>query len=95
VTAAPLEAALAGDSADARALAAILGRMAALGIERHALLLRRGPTVRAILYVAGQEQADLIITGSRHALTYFPGSVANAVVQLAPCPVLVAHPPAS
>jgi universal stress protein A len=48
--------------------------------------------VSAIIDLAGQRKCDLIVIGShgRHGLRRFlEGSVAEHVVQLAPCPVLV------
>lgn len=60
------------------------------------LLLQEGPDVRAeILAEAGAFQVDLIVMGS-HGRTGLPrlllGSVADAVLRQAPCPVLVVPP---
>jgi nucleotide-binding universal stress UspA family protein len=89
ITTVPLEAALADETPVARFLQATLFRMDAEGVEPHALLLRRGPTVRTVLYVAEQEKADLIIVGSQAEPGFFLDSVASDVVQWAPCSVLV------
>jgi nucleotide-binding universal stress UspA family protein len=89
ITTVPLEAALADETPVARFLQATLFRMDAEGLEPSALLLRRGPTVRTVLYIADQEKADLIIVGSQSEPGFFLDSVASDVVQLATCSVLV------
>jgi nucleotide-binding universal stress UspA family protein len=56
-----------------------------------------GPAAKAILAVAGDIDADLIVTGSRargRVARAVLGSVSTELVQHAPCDVLVAHPPA-
>ena len=55
-----------------------------------------GPAAKAILVVAEDIEADLIVTGSRArgavARTLL-GSVSNEILHGAPCDVLVVHPP--
>jgi len=87
-----LEEALSADGPDARLIQPTLSHMAGVGLERQLLLLRRGPTVETILYVAEQEDADLIVIGSRLKPAFFPDSAAGAVVELAQCSVLVIRP---
>jgi nucleotide-binding universal stress UspA family protein len=67
------------------------------GLEGHSLLVY-GVPFQGILDTAQAQQVDLIImsthgrTGLKHVLL---GSVAEKVVRLAPCPVLVTRSPAS
>jgi nucleotide-binding universal stress UspA family protein len=92
ITALSFEAAQTAEPSRAPFLQATRARMEAAGLAHPALLLRRGPTVETILYVAAQEQADLIVVGSQGPHTYFLDSTANAVVQLAAHSVLVVRP---
>jgi nucleotide-binding universal stress UspA family protein len=84
--------ALSAKTPDASFLRATLLRVEAVGLEQQALLLRRGPTPGAILYIAEQEQVDLVIVVSQAKPAFFLDSMASAVVQLAPCSVLVVRP---
>jgi nucleotide-binding universal stress UspA family protein len=55
-----------------------------------------GPAGKAILTVADDIEADLIVTGSRgrgRVARAVLGSVSSEIVQRAPCDVLVVHPP--
>jgi len=57
--------------------------------------LRCGDAVTAIVQLAADIEADLIVVGShvKHGLQRFlSGSLAESVLRLAPCPVLVARP---
>jgi nucleotide-binding universal stress UspA family protein len=59
------------------------------------LQVRRGDPAEAILRVAEDEAADLIVVGSRGLSTvarFFLGSVAERVARHAPCPVLLVRP---
>jgi len=87
-----LEDALSADGPGSRLIQPTLSHMAEVGLERQLLLLRHGPTVETILYVAEQEHADLIIIGSQLKPAFFLDSTAGAVVQLARCSVLVIRP---
>ncbi len=65
-------------------------RAAGVGSVDHLLL--EGPPAQAILDSLGAKPPDLLVVGSRGASAtrrLFLGSVSNAVVQAAPCPVLV------
>lgn len=72
-------------------LEAQVGKCRAAGVGA-AALVREGSPARAIAEVADSEEADLIVisthgyTGLKHVLM---GSIAEAVVRYAPCPVLV------
>ncbi len=68
-------------------------RAAGAGPVDHLLL--EGPPAQAILDSLGAKPPDLLVVGSRGASAtrrLFLGSVSNAVVQAAPCPVLVVRP---
>ena len=68
-------------------------RAAGVGTVDHLLL--EGPPAQAILDSLGAKPPDLLVVGSRGASAtrrLFLGSVSNAVVQAAPCPVLVVRP---
>jgi nucleotide-binding universal stress UspA family protein len=68
-------------------------RAAGVGSVDHLLL--EGPPAQAILDSLGARPPDLLVVGSRGASAtrrLFLGSVSNAVVQTAPCPVLVVRP---
>ncbi len=57
--------------------------------------LRSGKTVREIVQLATEVHADLIVVGSHrgpHLRQWAIGSTAGHLVQIAPCPVLVASP---
>jgi nucleotide-binding universal stress UspA family protein len=59
-------------------------------------VLKTGSAPEAILDAAADERADLIVIGThgRTGLTRLViGSVAERVVRMAPCPVLVVKPP--
>ena len=79
-----------------RRLEAYLARVTAAGLTG-AMVLVQGSPYHAIVETAQARQVDLIImgthgrTGLRHVLM---GSVAEKVVQLAACPVLVTRQPA-
>lgn len=72
-------------------LEALVAECGAAGVKATALV-REGSPARAIAEVADSEEADLIVisthgyTGLKHVLM---GSIAEAVVRYAPCPVLV------
>ncbi len=68
-------------------------RAAGVGSVDHLLL--EGPPAQAILDSLGAKPPDLLVVGSRGTSAtrrLFLGSVSNAVVQAAPCPVLVVRP---
>ncbi|MDP8924901.1 MAG: universal stress protein [Chloroflexota bacterium] len=81
--------------ATARAyLDVLVAGMSAAGV-RAAALIRTGPTAASILDEARGHQADLIILGAnvRPVLrSVVIGSIADAVVRAAPCPVLLVRP---
>jgi nucleotide-binding universal stress UspA family protein len=84
--------------ADTRqALAACLQRVHAAGVQGNMLRVH-GTPCQGIVEMAKETGADLIIMGTQ-GRTGLPhlllGSVAERVVRLAPCPVLVTHPTAS
>lgn len=78
-------------------LAALCARKQGHGVPLSSKLLS-GPPAEAIADCARDERIDLIVVGSRsrpgvrHLLL---GSVAERVLRLAPCPVLVVHPSAA
>ena len=68
--------------------------LAARGVSLETLILE-GNVPQEILTAAGNLEIDLIVLGSRGRsglLAVLLGSVAQRVVELAPCPVLVARP---
>jgi nucleotide-binding universal stress UspA family protein len=73
-----------------------LARVTAAGLEGEIAVVHGAP-FQEILNTAKARQVDLIIMGT-HGRTGLPhvllGSVAEKVVRLAPCPVLVARQPA-
>ena len=82
-------------------LEALCSRKKSLGVALRGSLLsgqaQGGPagTAEAIAQFAREEAADLIVIGSRSrpgVRHFFLGSVAERVLRLAPCPVLVVHP---
>lgn len=84
-------------------LDAVCRRKAGLGVPLRGRLLSGGAaggggpagTAEAIAECAREEGADLIVIGSRSrpgVRHFFLGSVAERVLRLAPCPVLVVHP---
>jgi nucleotide-binding universal stress UspA family protein len=79
----------------AHRMQACLERVTAGGLEGEVTVVR-GVPFREILETAKMQQVDLIImgtqgrTGLQHVLM---GSVAEKVVRLAPCPVLVVRQP--
>jgi len=82
-----------GDEPDLAALAAGLAE-AGLSRDRIELHLASGDVASALLELAAAEEIDLVAAGRRghggwHDLIL--GSIADKLLQLAPCPVLVAH----
>lgn len=84
-------------------LEAVCNRRKGLGVPLRCRLLSGrasgggGPagTAEAVAEYAREERADLIVIGSRSrpgVRHFFLGSVAERVLRLAPCPVLVVHP---
>ena len=77
----------------AHSMQACLDRVTAGGLEGEAVVVH-GVPFQEILETARRQQIDLIVmgtqgrTGLQHVLL---GSVAEKVVRLAPCPVLVVH----
>lgn len=74
----------------ARQLGEVAGRARAEGVETEELLLR-GFADEAIVQVARERVADLILMGThgrRGAGRFFLGSVAARVIASAPCPVM-------
>lgn len=72
----------------------ITSRLRAAGLDARALV-RTGPVAATVLATAREEGATLLILGStvRHLLSRLrPGSVAEAIVRGAPCPVLLVRP---
>lgn len=78
-------AAVAQEVVDA-AVAAV--RLTGVGVHGHAIV---GDPVSALLDVAGRENADLIVVGSRgmHGIKRALGSVPNTISHRAPCSVLI------
>ena len=78
-----------------RSLASCLERVTAAGLEGDMVMVH-GVPFHEIIEMAKTQQVDLIVmgthsrTGLQHILL---GSVAEKVVRLAPCPVLVARQP--
>ncbi|MFO0575896.1 MAG: universal stress protein [Polyangia bacterium] len=78
-------------------LAALCARKQGRGVSLSSKLLS-GPPAEAIADCARDERIDLVVIGSRsrpgvrHLLL---GSVAERVLRVAPCPVLVVHPSAT
>ena len=79
----------------ARRMQACLERVTAVGLEGESIIVK-GVPFQEILETAKTQQVDLIVmgtygrTGLQHVLL---GSVAEKVVRLAPCPVLVVRQP--
>lgn len=84
-------------------LEAVCRRKGGLGVSLRSRLLSGGAaggggpagTAEAIAECAREERADLVVIGSRSrpgVRHFFLGSVAERVLRLAPCPVLVVHP---
>ena len=79
----------------ARRMQACLERVTAVGLEGESIIVK-GVPFQEILETAKTQQVDLIVmgtfgrTGLQHLLL---GSVAEKVVRLAPCPVLVVRQP--
>ena len=76
-------------------LGTTLNKVTAAGLKGDALMVH-GVPFHEIVDAAQRRQADLIIMGThgRTGLTHiFLGSVAEKVVRLAPCPVLVVRQP--
>ena len=72
-----------------------LARVTAAGLEGEIVVVH-GVPFQEILHAAKERQVDLIIMGThgRTGLTHvLLGSVAEKVVRLAPCPVLIARQP--
>lgn len=59
------------------------------GVDSSAIRVGFGPVVESILYVANEEQPDLIVVGSQSGPGYFTGSAASGVVERASQSVLV------
>jgi nucleotide-binding universal stress UspA family protein len=80
-----------------RQMQSLLARVTTAGLKGEGVVVH-GTPFRVITETAKERQVDLIImgthgrTGLRHLLL---GSVAERVVRLAPCPVLVARTPAA
>jgi nucleotide-binding universal stress UspA family protein len=76
-----------------RQLQASLNRIYQAGLQADSVIAQ-GIPFQTIIDMAGEKKADLIILGT-HGRTGLPhvliGSVAEKVVRLAPCPVLVAR----
>jgi nucleotide-binding universal stress UspA family protein len=65
-----------------------------LGVSRRRAILETGHPAQAIIAIAGQEHADLLVIGrSGHSEVWgrFMGSTADKITRHAPCSVLVAH----
>jgi universal stress protein A len=83
------------EAAVTRDMEGYLARVTAAGLEGEMVVVH-GVPFQEILDTAKARQVDLIIMGThgRTGLTHvFLGSVAEKVVRLAPCPVLVARQP--
>jgi universal stress protein A len=83
------------EAAVTRDMEGYLARVTAAGLEGEMVVVH-GVPFQEILDTAKARQVDLIIMGThgRMGLTHvFLGSVAEKVVRLAPCPVLVARQP--
>jgi nucleotide-binding universal stress UspA family protein len=83
------------EAAVTRDMEGYLARVTAAGLEGEMVVVH-GVPFQEILDTAKASQVDLIIMGThgRTGLTHvFLGSVAEKVVRLAPCPVLVARQP--
>jgi universal stress protein A len=83
------------EAAVTRDMEGYLARVTAAGLEGEMVVVH-GVPFQEILDTAKARQVDLIIMGThgRTGLTHvFLGSVAERVVRLAPCPVLVARQP--
>ena len=78
-----------------RDMGALRERVTAAGLEGNMVIVH-GVPFHEIIEAAKTQQVDLIVLGThgRTGLLYvFLGSVAEKVVRLAPCPVLVARQP--
>jgi nucleotide-binding universal stress UspA family protein len=78
-----------------RDMASLLERVTAAGLEGDSVIIH-GVPFHEIIEAAKAQQVDLIVMGThgRTGLQHmFLGSVAEKVVRLAPCPVLVARQP--
>jgi len=67
------------------------------GLEAESRLLEEGHPAEAIIRLAGEESADLIVvgaTGESRVRGLLMGSTAFGVIQRSPVPVLVVPPPA-
>jgi nucleotide-binding universal stress UspA family protein len=78
-----------------RPMQSYLARITAAGLTG-AIVVKHGAPFQEIMDVATAQHVDLIIMGT-HGRTGLPhlllGSVAERLVRLAPCPVLVVRPP--
>jgi nucleotide-binding universal stress UspA family protein len=78
-----------------RLMQSYLTRITAAGLTGD-IVVKHGPAFQEIMDVAKEQHVDLMImgthgrTGPSHLLL---GSVAERLVRLAPCPVLVVRPP--
>jgi len=84
------------ESDDEPDLAALAAGLEAAGIDREHLELRvgSGDVAESLLALARDEAVDLVAAGRRGHSNWHDlllGSVADKLLQLAPCPVLVAH----
>jgi nucleotide-binding universal stress UspA family protein len=78
-----------------RDMASLLERVTAAGLEGDIVIVH-GVPFHEIIEAAKTQQVDLIVMGTHGRtglLQVFLGSVAEKVVRLAPCPVLVARQP--
>jgi len=66
-----------------------LATLQEMGIQRSALQIWCGDTLKAILTAAKRSQYDLILVGDQASAAFFPGTLADSVVRFSPRSVLI------